>query len=89
MHPVVEGLADDGVADVSDVLPREVLQLLVTVWDVAADFFGLPHVVHHPLNRQALILWYKDVLHTLGIDPLLPEVHEILEVPDGDEILLG
>ena len=70
LHPLGEWVANDGIDDIGDVLPRKLLHLpfdgKITSHLRICTGKGL-----HILNRQALELWHIDVLSLVALDPLL------------------
>ena len=80
VHPVLERLADDGVDDVAEVGPGELLDLL-------RDGQMLQHLrvllgeVQHRLHLEALVLRDVDHPHVLALDELLLAARDVSQVP--------
>ena len=69
LDPLAEGLADEGVDDVADVLPRHLADLshnreaLLDLWVGEAE-------VEDEIEREVLVLRHGDHLHLVTVDGL-------------------
>jgi len=83
LDPLGERWSDDRVDHVGDVLPRQLLHLLLD-GEVLVDARVLVGERLHVLDGEALELGHADVLHVGTLDALLRAGLDVTEVPDGD-----
>ena len=84
VHPLLEWIADQGVADVGHVATQQLLDLTRVQWQSLCDLWVVLCELEHVLGRQALELWHIDVLDVLGLDDPPFAGPDVLEVKDGD-----
>ena len=83
LDPLGEGLADDGVDEVRDVLPRQLLHLLLD-GEVPSQLRIRAGKCLDVLDGEAFELRHVDVLRLVAADALLGSGLDVPKMPDGD-----
>jgi hypothetical protein len=82
LHPQSEGIAGDGVYDISYILSRQFFNLLLD-WEIARDGRKSSSICLHVFDGQSLELRYIEVFDLVALNSLFRTRLDILQVPDG------
>ena len=87
-HPVCEGIANHGVANVHNVLLRHLLHLFLLCWQPVHHLLNALDLVVYGVQVEAFILGNMEVLDVGALDELLPSADDVAHVIDRD-VLIG
>ena len=82
VHPLLEWIVDQGVADVGHVATQQLLDLTRLQCQSLCDCWVVLRELEHVLRRQAFELWHIDVLDVLRLDDPPFAGADVLEVED-------
>ena len=83
LNPFSERISNDGIYDVGDILPGQLLHLFFN--REVPGYLRISTSEHlHILDSQTLELWHIDVLGLVALDPLLGSRLNVLQMPNSD-----
>ena len=83
LNPFSERISNDGIYDVGDILPGQLLHLFFN--REVPGYLRISTSEHlHILDSQSLELWHIDVLGLVALDPLLGSRLNVLQMPNSD-----
>ena len=88
IYPVLEILPHDGVNNISQICPAELLNLLAR-WQCPFNISIVLGKVEDVLDRQAFELWNVYDLDIVTVDNCLDPHGQVTKVPDGDGFIAG